>query len=228
MDYRNSLQKTITENGAEFRRDLTKSVTHLIARSGYGQKYKYATLWKITVVSIKWLEDSLERGMALDESLYDPLIPDEEQGIGAWNRSALVVPVRRPKAANTNLQRTRKLRRVASMKLGGQNEDIWTDIVGDATRTSCSSTNFQNDPSGQMAHTPAMTDASDVVQEPKSFASETTITERARPAMTETPTQKSQELDVARRGFWFGARFFIKGFSSSQVSNAVIHRLIHN
>ncbi|PGH30368.1 DNA replication regulator DPB11 [[Emmonsia] crescens] len=225
MDYRNSLQKTITENGAEFRRDLTKSVTHLIARSGYGQKYKYATLWKITVVSIKWLEDSLERGMALDESLYDPLIPDEEQGIGAWNRSALVVPVRRPKAANTNLQRTRKLRRVASMKLGGQNEDIWTDIVGDATRTSCSSTNFQNDPSGQMAHTPAMTDASDVVQEPKSFASETTITERARPAMTETPTQKSQELDVARRGFWFGARFFIKGFSSSQTRILETHLL---
>ncbi|OAT13047.1 BRCT domain-containing protein [Blastomyces gilchristii SLH14081] len=210
MNHRNSLQKTITDNGAEFRRDLTKSVTHLIARSGYSQKYKYAMLWKITVVSLKWLEDSLVRGMALDENLYDPLLPDEEQGIGAWNRSAPGVPVKRPKAAITNPQRTRKIRRVASMKLGGQNEDIWTDIVGDATRTSNSSASIKTDPSGQMADTPA------VIQELKSFASETTITERARPAMTEMSTQKSQELDVARRGFWFGARFFIKGFSSSQ------------
>ncbi|PGH03559.1 DNA replication regulator DPB11 [Blastomyces parvus] len=211
MNHRNSLQKTITDNGAEFRRDLTKSVTHLIARSGDSQKYKYAMLWKITVVSLKWLEDSLERGMALDETLYDPLLPDEEQGIGAWNRSAPVVPVKRSKAATTtNAQRTRKIRRVASMKLGGQNEDIWTDIVGDATRTSNSSVSFKTDPSGQMDDTPAM------IQEPKSFASETTITDRARPAMAAIPTQKSQELDVARRGFWFGARFFIQGFSSSQ------------
>ncbi|OAX78567.1 hypothetical protein ACJ72_07122 [Emergomyces africanus] len=221
MDHRNSIQKTITENGAEFRRDLTKSVTHLIARSGYGQKYKYATLWKITVVSLKWLEDSLERGMALDESLYDPLMPVEEQGIGAWNRSVAMVPTKRPKAANTSIQRTRKLRRVASMKLGGQNEDIWTDIVGDATRASGSSINFQNEPNGQMA----MADTPSVVQEPKSFASETTITERARPAMTETATQKSQQLDVARRGFWFGARFFIKGFSSSQTRILETHLL---
>ncbi|EER38764.1 BRCT domain-containing protein [Histoplasma capsulatum H143] len=218
MNHRNSLQKLITENGAEFRRDLTKSVTHLIARSGYGQKYKYATLWKITVVSLKWLQDSLERGMALDESLYDPLLPDEEQGIGAWNRSAPVVTVK-PKAVTANPQRTRKIRRVASMKLGGQNEDIWTDIVGDATKASGSTINLKTEPSGQMADTPA------AIQEPKSFASETTITERTHPATTEIPMQKSQELDITRRGFWFGARFFIKGFSSSQVSNAETHLL---
>lgn len=219
MNHRNSLQKLITENGAEFRRDLTKSVTHLIARSGYGQKYKYATLWKITVVSLKWLQDSLERGMALDESLYDPLLPDEEQGIGAWNRSAPVVTVK-PKAVTTNPQRTRKIRRVASMKLGGQNEDIWTDIVGDATKASGSTINLKTEPSGQIADTPA------AIQEPKSFASETTITERTHPATTEIPMQKSQELDITRRGFWFGAIFFIKGFSSSQVSNAGSHRLL--
>ncbi|OJD13454.1 hypothetical protein AJ78_06088 [Emergomyces pasteurianus Ep9510] len=221
MDHRNSIQKTITENGAEFRRDLTKSVTHLIARSGCGQKYKYATLWKITVVSLKWLEDSVERGMALDESLYDPLIPAEEQGIGAWNRSVLMVPAKRPKAANTGVQRTRKLRRVASMKLGGQNDGIWTDIVGDATRTSGSSVSFQNDPNGQMA----MADTPWLVQEPKSFASETTITEKARPDMNETAAQRSQELDVSRLGFWFGARFFIKGFSSSQTRILETHLL---
>ncbi|EEH15750.2 hypothetical protein PABG_05837 [Paracoccidioides brasiliensis Pb03] len=219
MNTRNHLQRTITENGGEFRRDLTKSVTHLIARSGCGQKYKYATLWKITVVSLKWLEDSLERGMALDESLYDPLMPDEEQGIGAWNRSAPVGPVKRPKLINANLQRPRKLRRVASIKLGGQNEDIWSNISGNAAKTTMTSDSFQSGLNDRGTDMLAVTSVS-VIHEPKSFASETTVASRQ--AMDET---KSVDLIEPRGKFLLGARFLIKGFSSSQTKILETHLL---
>ncbi|KAK2798625.1 hypothetical protein FQN50_008783 [Emmonsiellopsis sp. PD_5] len=219
MHYRNFLQKTITENGAEFRRDLTKSVTHLIARTGEGQKYKYATMWKITVVSMKWLEDSLERGMVLDESLYDPLTPVEEQGIGAWNRSTLTNLVKRPKATSNAVQRPRKLRKVASVKLSGQNEDVWADIVGNGLKTSGSSSSFQND--ANMKGIPPVTT---IVQEPKSFASETTLADKPRLILPESTTQQSEPTGPAR-GFWFGSRFFISGFSSSQTKILETHLL---
>lgn len=72
--------------------------------------------------------------MVLDENLYHPLMPVEERGRGAWVRRTLSATSmgKRPREGEPTVERSRKLRRTASAKLGSQTEGLWTDIV---TRT---------------------------------------------------------------------------------------------
>ncbi|KAL4887306.1 BRCT domain-containing protein [Aspergillus karnatakaensis] len=130
MSLRNYIRTNAGLHGAEFRGDLTKTVTHLIAKSAEGDKYKFATQWNVKVVTLKWFTDSIERGMVLEETLYHPLLPPEQQGAGAWNRTVPVVKAKPAEVENSANPRPRKLRRIASAKLGDQNENIWGDIVG--------------------------------------------------------------------------------------------------
>lgn len=122
----------IIANGGDYRGDLTREVTHLIAKSPAGKKYEYAGAWGVKVVSTEWLRDSLERGMTLDETLYDPRMPIEERGKEAWIRRTASTSSLGKRARDDvpALNAARKLRRTASAKLGSQNESIWTDIVG--------------------------------------------------------------------------------------------------
>lgn len=210
MAFRNYLQETAIANGAEFRKDLTKNVTHLIAREPSGQKYKFATQWKIKVVSLKWFEDSLERGMILDESLYDPLLPTEKQGVGAWNRSVPPAPAKREQPENSSNPRARKLRRVASSKLGDQNEGIWGDIVGGGFEVAESG---NSDTTHPRTGNPPSGRARPVIQEARSFASETTVSDQ-RDCGLSVPEEKP--LDP--QGFLQNCYFFIHGFSTKQVS----------
>lgn len=131
MAFREYAQAITVSNGGEFRKDLTKRVTHLVALNTEGQKYKFATQWNIKVVSVKWFMDSIDRGMALEETRYHPNLPEEQQGVGAWNRKLPPVKEKSQNSENSSNPRPRKLRRIASAKLGGQNEGIWGDIVGD-------------------------------------------------------------------------------------------------
>lgn len=196
--------------------DLTKDATHLIAGVTKGRKYTFAMQWNIKVVSLKWLDDSLERGMALDEALYDPLLPIESQGVGAWTRKIPALSEKRPRVQETGPRRSRKLRRVASTKLGGQTEGIWSEIVGR------DSTNPGKDGTPQLdenilprpSSTPRPT-----IQETKSFASETTF-----PVRSENPHQDNsppllQNTEEQSRGFWYLSKFHILGFTPSQVSS---------
>lgn len=206
MAFRTYMQDTVEENGAEFRKDLTKSVTHLIAYSPEGAKYKFATQWDIKVVSYKWFADSLERGMILDESKYHPEVPEEEQGVGAWERSLPEARGQRGKertAANENTSnpRPRKLRRIASAKLVDQNEDIWGDIVGAGLQNNESKTPRNDSKNGASANNgPAPA---------KSFASETTFSEATHPEST-----------TSANGFLHGSHFYIHGFTAKRVSVA--------
>lgn len=208
MDLRNYLQETANANGADFRKDLTKSVTHLVAREPSGQKYKFATQWKIKVVSLKWFDDSLERGMTLDESRYDPLLPSEEQGVGAWNRSVPKVSIKREKPTDSSNPRARKLRRVASSKLGDQNEGIWGDIVGGGFDLTESTDSIR-----LKTETASLAKARPVMQQVKSFASETTINDRR-----DSIILLDEELPSEPEGFLQDCYFYIHGFSSKQVS----------
>ena len=135
MSFRAQLQQVVGEHGGEYSGDLTKDVTHLIANSPDGKKYAYATQWQKKVVGIKWLKETLERGMQLDESLYHPTKPKEEQGIGAWNRQAKLAQLgKRSRETQPESEPARKLRRTASARLGSQNDSLWGDIVaGDDT-----------------------------------------------------------------------------------------------
>lgn len=210
MAFRNHIQNTAVAHGAEFRKDLTKSVTHLIAREAEGQKYKFATQWHIKVVSVKWFTESLERGMILEETLYHPLTPTEKQGIGAWNRSVRPSSDRKAESTDSSNPRPRKLRRIASTKLGDQNEGIWSDIMGKGFDTSSQAQTEMNQ--RDVDRLPPIKTRS-IIQEAKSFASETTVLDR--------PDSRSQLSTVnsadKQRGFLHECHFFIHGFSSKHV-----------
>lgn len=122
-------------NGAEYHGDLTKAVTHLIAAVPSGKKYEYARMWQVTVVSLEWFQESVERGMVLEEELYDPVLPPEQRGKDAWKRELeeAVALGKRARdvehAAAVGDSNRRKLRRTASTKLGSQSQSIWADMA---------------------------------------------------------------------------------------------------
>lgn len=127
--------KSLTEtNGANYHGDLTKVVTHLIAAAPVGKKYDHARRWGIKIVSIEWLEQSLERGMVLDESLYDPTIAPENRGRNAWNKQALEIITQGKRLREENskevvLQNKRKIRRTMSARLGSQQGSMWAEMA---------------------------------------------------------------------------------------------------
>ncbi|OKL58061.1 hypothetical protein UA08_06598 [Talaromyces atroroseus] len=202
--YRTYLQETAIANGADFRKDLTKNVTHLVAHQPSGQKYKFATQWQIKVVSAKWFSDSLERGMVLDEARYDILLPPKEQGVGAWNRTHAQVPVKRNRSADSSNTRSRKLRRAASSKLGDQNETIWNDIMGGGSNSfdkgGTVSTSTSTGPQARETPTQVL----------NFFETEPSA---------DSPNKTALEEDVSSesKGFLQGCYFYMNGFSSKQI-----------
>jgi len=110
-------------------------VTTLIAKKPEGQKYEYALKWDIPVVSYQWLQESVERGMALDTTLFDPRMPPERQGRKAPKPTAtgtVTLGKRQRESASTNTlaeSGKRKLRRTLSSKLESQKETIWANIA---------------------------------------------------------------------------------------------------
>ena len=135
------LASMIQHEGAEYHGDLTKQVTHLIVAQPGSAKHRAARDWGINSVSTKWLEDSTARGMALDPKFYDPTVPYEEQGIGAYRketatRTSLGKRLRdgESQTSATSASSKRKLRRHASRRLEDHSQDMWQDIsAADAT-----------------------------------------------------------------------------------------------
>ncbi|GAB1743860.1 hypothetical protein NU219Hw_g911t2 [Hortaea werneckii] len=135
MEQRTALQRSIEANGGEYHPDLTKAVTHLIVKTASGAKYTHAKQWGVGVVSLKWYEDSLQRGLALDEALYDPVLAEEEQGRGAFRTAPKARPTSAKRARDSESQRTedtgkRKMRRTASTRLHSQSQDMWSGMIG--------------------------------------------------------------------------------------------------
>ena len=134
-EQRNFISSTVEEQGATYHGDLTKVVTHLIAAAPQGAKYTHAKQWNVSIVSFKWFMESLERGMSLDENLYDPLMPIEDQGKGAFRRQ----PKQRtslgkrdrdgdPQSTGSGDGGKKKLRRTASTRLESQSQEMWQNI----------------------------------------------------------------------------------------------------
>ncbi|KAI7194306.1 hypothetical protein KC363_g2209 [Hortaea werneckii] len=138
MEQRTALQRSIEANGGEYHPDLTKAVTHLIAKTASGAKYTHAKQWGVGVVSLKWYEDSLQRGLALDEALYDPVLAEEEQGRGAFRTAPKARPASAKRARDSESQTMedtgkRKMRRTASTRLHSQSQDMWSGMTGSET-----------------------------------------------------------------------------------------------
>ncbi|KAH8902881.1 hypothetical protein BR93DRAFT_981867 [Coniochaeta sp. PMI_546] len=133
-EMRQRMIETITANGADYTGDLTRKVTHLIVNKPEGKKYAAAKSWNVQTVAVEWLYDSVERGMILDEKCYDPVLPKEERGKGAWIRREVkrvsLGKRLRDTAAAAEGDGRRKLRKTASMKLSSQRDNMWGDILG--------------------------------------------------------------------------------------------------
>lgn len=134
-DVRQRIVDLIESNGGLYTGDLTKRVTHLVVCRPEGRKYQAAKNWGVQTVSVEWVHDSIERGLILDEKCYDPVLPPEERGLGAWNRQRaqrLAASAKRPreKSAAAQDEGQRKLRKTASMRLNSQRDNLWGDILG--------------------------------------------------------------------------------------------------
>ncbi|TAQ90234.1 hypothetical protein B7494_g1432 [Chlorociboria aeruginascens] len=131
---RQEIADQVKKNGGVYEGDLTKRITHLLSFRTEGAKYKAARNWGLRIVSIEWFRDSLERGMILDEKLYDPVLPEKERGKGAWDRTkkarTFLGKRARADSAMSIEEGKRKLRRTTSTRLSNQSQDIWGDIVG--------------------------------------------------------------------------------------------------
>ena len=134
MAYRRQLEDLINNNGGEYRGNLTRDITHLIAREPSGNKFNYAGQWGIKTVSIEWITDSLARGMILDEASYSLLLPPSDRGCTAWLRRTVSTTSlsKRPPESELGKPNSRKLRRTASAKLSSESSGLWSNIVGES------------------------------------------------------------------------------------------------
>ena len=134
MEQRKAIEEAVIREGGQYHGDLTKQVTHLVAAAPQGAKYTHAKQWHVKIVGLRWLEESLRRKMVLDETLYDPMLPTEEQGKGAFRsfpktRVSLGKRSREDESqASVDDPGKRKLRRTASTRLQSQSQDMWQDL----------------------------------------------------------------------------------------------------
>ncbi|EPS39230.1 hypothetical protein H072_7019 [Dactylellina haptotyla CBS 200.50] len=136
---RHIIQKNAEKNGAIYHGDLTKQVTHLVAARSEGKKYQFAKQWGIKIVCLDWFYQTLERGMALDESYFSFDLPLAERGQGAWVRPTTGKrKLSEREASNKSDGRTksdparRKIKRAASDRLSSGSQNLWGDIMGQA------------------------------------------------------------------------------------------------
>jgi hypothetical protein len=203
IEQRNEIAHTAEAHGATYHGDLTRVVTHLIARKPEGMKYNAAKSWSLHIVSLKWFEDSLWRGMALDEKLYDPTVPVEEQGIGAFKRYPKPRTSLGKHAREGDPQDAgkKKLRRTASSRLESQSQDMWQDISVRSVSSRHSDADQWQDHDEQSA----------------THVSETTFgvqhAQRAAPKSIQAPAADSRE---ARSGLFTGSHILIHGFERTK------------
>lgn len=196
-DQRDKIAEMITQNGGRYTGDLTRRCSHLIVNKPEGKKFTAAKSWGVHTVTLDWLEQSVARGMILEETKFDPLLPPEEQGAGAWvkkdlKRSSLGKRARSAVLNGGPDEGARKLRKTASMKLSSQRNDLWGDILG---RSASREYSFAHEnPPGAPAPTPA-------------------------PAPTsEVPTQPGYSLAQEDQGVFANCVFVVHGFPQQRAS----------
>lgn len=221
--YRKELEDLITKNGGEYRGNLTREVTHLIAKVPSGPKYTYAREWAIKTVSVEWLEQSIERGMILEENLFHLLLPASERGRNAWIRkSSPTSPLGKRARDDIGPVQSRKLRRTASAKLNSQTHGLWSDIVAAGTE-------IQGVKSNEWDDEQKLNESDSVT-----VKSGTALSSDAAPSIMRVGTQHGEKGDMEKKaildlsrtwqdeGIFRGKIFFIHGFTEKQVSNLLV------
>jgi hypothetical protein len=77
---RTDLANLILAHGGRYMGQMDKNkCTHLIVSNAGGKKYQYAKKWGITIITEKWIRDSIEREFALSTDLPEYQIKSENQ-----------------------------------------------------------------------------------------------------------------------------------------------------
>ena len=207
---RKQIEEAIKNQGGEYRGDLTKEVSHLIAFNPSGNKYNFARLWGIKVVSIEWLQQSLERGMILDETLFDPLLDESQRGRDAWIRRTTSASSlsKRPRDDDAEFAPTRKLRRTTSARFSSQNKGIWSDIMGREFGISDDTI----DPWAEQQGNP---------QRPSNMAPQSMIEEVVNSLAKDTASQQSLPITLHPTNalaIFHEKRFVLRGFTEKEAS----------
>ena len=211
---RQAITQSVSQHGAAYHGDLSKSVTHLVAAVPQGKKYEFARQWGINVVTLQWITDSLRRRMALEGPYYDPLLPTERQGQGAFKEFLpehvqLEKRARDEEAAQKASEMGRKkLRRTASAKLGSQNFELLQNITAGSDHT-------QGNVSNNWMDLDSTVDAA--------RWNETALPERQngnsiaeKPRLSTSDAEKSD--DRPKQGIFQGRLIYIYGFDSTKAS----------
>ncbi|KAI9790810.1 MAG: hypothetical protein M1816_004768 [Peltula sp. TS41687] len=221
---RQRFQKLINEHGGEYHGDLTKTVTHLLAYKAEGEKYRHANMWGLKIVSLEWLMHSLERGMVLEEALYNPLTPQPERGRNAWIRKVSSTTTLGKRlscegSASDDVTSRRKLRRSASSKLQSQNSCIWGDIVGGGFEQHSAAGGFggsgvKDDQHDKESLQPAPN--SEVGQRTAQSAENVGVQHETR-LHRENGDESSKVLSTDKHGLFKDKHFYLHGFDDEQV-----------
>jgi DNA replication regulator DPB11 len=212
LSFRAQLQQKIDELGGKYTGDLTKHVTHLIAFKAEGKKYQYAMQWRKHIVTLQWFQDSLQRGMQLDETKYHPTIAPEDQGKGAWNKEAKYANQlgKRSRPQEPVVEPSRKLRRAASAKFSSQNEELWADINSKPTNAQQEREPLRPSKSMPVIRPPTVNSASngEFVNPPDQMAASFGYENPSRP-------HRTSELS---HGFFDGCYFVLDGFDTRKIA----------
>ena len=223
VTYRKELEDLINDNGGEYRANLNKDVTHLIAKTPSGHKYLFAGEWEIKTVSIEWLTQSLERGMILDEKLFHPLIPEAERGRNAWLQKSPSSTVlgKRARSKDDFPNAPRRLRRTTSARLSSQSVGLWTDIVNTEVKQPVSKSEWDDDQENK-ARSIDHDGAKPATAENGSVVKESDIPEAYRIEANPKPSLANLWRS---KGIFQDKRFVIHGFTERQVELSFIQSL---
>ena len=215
VDYRKELEDLINDNGGDYQGNLTRDVTHLIAKEPSGAKYNYAGQWGIKTVSVEWLEQSLERGMILEESLYHLLLPASERGRNAWIRRSCSTTSLGKRARDDEIvpPNARKLRRTASARLSTHNDGLWSEINGVQIKAEKIKVDAWDEP-----HKEAIDhcDSPDAAQATMSNSAQIAVGDLKR-SQSEAKLSSSLCKAPQHEGLFHGKTFLLRGFDEKKV-----------
>lgn len=80
VEERKEVAEIVKNNGGQYSGEMKiGSTTHLLVKRAGGVKYNFAKKWKVRVVYVRWLSDSVSKGYALDENDYYVREDNEQQ-----------------------------------------------------------------------------------------------------------------------------------------------------
>ena len=154
LEDKTQIKKLIEAEGGKYQGDLVcGTTTHLVINQPKGEKYNFAKLWKISIVSSKWIFDSIEAKHCLPEKSYQ-LEVSANTSTPTNNRTVLGSKSAKLNRLDIDLS---MIANTTTRNLVNETEDM---------RLSCSNTiNYHNDSTATMPAAPQISKYSDILKE---------------------------------------------------------------